>query len=286
MNYEDWPQNVILSGGPVMNVCEELATEVSGPRCHGSYVVGGCMRARSDSSSKSEGLGLRVLVVGNRGGMGAALVPPLCRVRPEVGGKMNAAPPPSIGLPVYKDLSLEALLGQSYGEFGLIISDNVSTECTLGICRRHKKRGFRLPYSRQPRDIRLAPNHHFVISRVSSYYHADLMTVPEIALHGAFHQAPDWLHFRRDRCDTRPSACSPSTCGGTPRRSGVRCSRARIGESGTVTWDNGWPTERRAGPSPSALSQPGISLPVLSTITPSQPTRLRSAGNGGLRDHS
>ena len=54
---------------------------------------------------------------------------------------MNAAPRLSIGLPVYNGEkylaeSLDALLGQSYGDYELIISDNASTDSTQEICRR------------------------------------------------------------------------------------------------------------------------------------------------------
>ena len=52
---------------------------------------------------------------------------------------MTAAPRLSIGLPVYNGgdrlaESLEALLGQSYEDFELIISDNASTEGTPDVC--------------------------------------------------------------------------------------------------------------------------------------------------------
>ena len=57
---------------------------------------------------------------------------------------MNAAPRLSVGLPVYNGEnylaeSLDALLGQSYEDFELIISDNASTDGTADICRRYGK---------------------------------------------------------------------------------------------------------------------------------------------------
>ena len=81
---------------------------------------------------------------------------------------MNAVPRLSIGLPVYngeKYLAegLEALLGQSYEDFELIISDNASTDGTAGICRRYEKQDSRVRYVRQPRNIGLVPNHNFVV---------------------------------------------------------------------------------------------------------------------------
>ena len=83
---------------------------------------------------------------------------------------MNAAPRLSVGLPVYNGEnylaeSLDALLGQSYEDFELIISDNASTDGTADICRRYGKQDSRIRYIRQPRNIGLAPNHNFVFQQ-------------------------------------------------------------------------------------------------------------------------
>ena len=76
------------------------------------------------------------------------------------------------------------------------------------------------------------------VAPLGSYHHADRIVVPEIALHGPFHQIPDWLYFRRDHPDRaeharrrcgpgapiwtragrtgygiRPPACMPNTSG-------------------------------------------------------------------------
>jgi glycosyltransferase involved in cell wall biosynthesis len=80
---------------------------------------------------------------------------------------MSTAPRLTIGLPVYNGEkyiaeSLEALLGQSFTDFELIISDNASTDSTGDICRRYEKQDSRVRYCRQPRNIGLAPNHNFV----------------------------------------------------------------------------------------------------------------------------
>ncbi len=73
----------------------------------------------------------------------------------------------SIGLPVYNgqnylSKSLDALLGQSYPDFELIISDNASTDGTEEICRRYAAMEPRIRYIRQPRNIGAAPNHNLV----------------------------------------------------------------------------------------------------------------------------
>lgn len=81
---------------------------------------------------------------------------------------MKTAPRLTIGLPVYNGEdylaeSLEALLGQSYEDFELVISDNASTDGTADICHRYGRQDSRIRYIRQPRNIGLNPNHNFVI---------------------------------------------------------------------------------------------------------------------------
>jgi glycosyltransferase involved in cell wall biosynthesis len=81
---------------------------------------------------------------------------------------MTMAPRLSIGLPVrngenYLAESIDSLLGQSYQDFELIISDNASTDSTADICRRYEKQDPRIRYFRQPQNIGLAPNHNFAV---------------------------------------------------------------------------------------------------------------------------
>lgn len=211
---------------------------------------------------------------------------------------MTRTPRLSIGLPVhngeqYLAEALDALLGQSYGDFELIISDNASTDGTEAICRRYAGTDRRIRYIRQQRNIGCAGNHNVVFTRsrgelfkwasdddlygrdllrrcvealdrrpdvvlahshtaiieggtggsargvayplatsaprapvrfrsvlfdeggdddygviradvlrrvhpYGSYYHADRPIIAELALHGPFHQVPEWLYFRRD----------------------------------------------------------------------------------------
>ena len=83
---------------------------------------------------------------------------------------MSAIPELSIGLPVYNGESflaesLDALLGQTYEDFELIISDNASTDGTPDICHRYEKKDSRIRYIRQPRNIGAAPNHNFLVQQ-------------------------------------------------------------------------------------------------------------------------
>jgi glycosyltransferase involved in cell wall biosynthesis len=84
----------------------------------------------------------------------------------------GAAPRLTIGLPVYNGEnylteSLDSLLGQSYEDFELIISDNASTDGTADICRRYEKQDSRIRHVRLPHNIGLAPNHNFLVQEAS-----------------------------------------------------------------------------------------------------------------------
>ena len=88
---------------------------------------------------------------------------------------VSASPRLSVGLPVYNGetyigQSIESLLGQSYEDFELIISDNASTDSTADICRHYGKQDPRIRYVRQPRNIGLSPNHNFVVQQARGEY--------------------------------------------------------------------------------------------------------------------
>jgi glycosyltransferase involved in cell wall biosynthesis len=83
---------------------------------------------------------------------------------------MSDVPRVSVGLPVYNGAeflaaSIDSLLGQTFDDFELIISDNASTDRTEDICRWYEKRDPRIRYFRQPRNIGAALNYNFVIER-------------------------------------------------------------------------------------------------------------------------
>jgi glycosyltransferase involved in cell wall biosynthesis len=81
---------------------------------------------------------------------------------------MTTVPRLSIGLPVYNGEqylaeSLDALIGQTYEDFELIISDNASTDHTEEISRDYAARDSRVRYIRQPENIGCAPNHNVLV---------------------------------------------------------------------------------------------------------------------------
>lgn len=76
----------------------------------------------------------------------------------------------TIGLPVYNGEehlagALDALLGQSYEDFELVISDNASTDGTAEICRGYEKQDRRVRYFRQPHNLGSAGNHNFLVDQ-------------------------------------------------------------------------------------------------------------------------
>lgn len=76
----------------------------------------------------------------------------------------------SIGLPVYNNEdflaeSIEALLGQTFGDFELIISSNASTDGTDDIAHDYARRDSRIQVFRQERNIGAAPHHDFVFRK-------------------------------------------------------------------------------------------------------------------------
>lgn len=83
---------------------------------------------------------------------------------------MGLTPRLTVGLPVYNGEehlaeSLDALLGQSYEDFELVISDNASSDGTAEICRSYQEQDSRIRYFRQPNNIGSAGNHNFLVDR-------------------------------------------------------------------------------------------------------------------------
>lgn len=82
---------------------------------------------------------------------------------------MGAVPPLTIGLPVYNGeqylaRSVDAVLGQTFGDFELILCSNASTDGTDEICHAYEREDERVRFIRQPRNIGAAPNHMFLVA--------------------------------------------------------------------------------------------------------------------------
>jgi glycosyltransferase involved in cell wall biosynthesis len=81
----------------------------------------------------------------------------------------------SIGLPVYNgeyflEQRLNSLLGQTFSEFELIISDNASTDSTSEICKKFVERDSRITYYRQEQNMGPNWNFNFVLQKSHSPY--------------------------------------------------------------------------------------------------------------------
>ena len=81
----------------------------------------------------------------------------------------------AIGMPVwngekYLSEAIESILGQTFGDLQLVISDNASTDGTAEICRSYVARDRRVQYIRQERNIGAAPNHNYVFHHSSGEY--------------------------------------------------------------------------------------------------------------------
>jgi len=73
----------------------------------------------------------------------------------------------SIGVPVrngerYLAEALDSLLGQTYKDFELLISDNASTDQTESICREYAEKDGRIRYYRSRYDVGLANNYNYL----------------------------------------------------------------------------------------------------------------------------
>lgn len=81
----------------------------------------------------------------------------------------------SIGMPVYNGAkyireALDSLLGQSFTDFELIISDNASTDGTASICQEYAARDPRIRYVRQPENRGILANFQYVLDEARSEY--------------------------------------------------------------------------------------------------------------------
>ncbi|MFN3597711.1 MAG: glycosyltransferase family 2 protein [Rubricoccaceae bacterium] len=86
---------------------------------------------------------------------------------------MPSPPPIAIGLPVYNgarylEQTLADLLGQTFGDFDLIVCDNASTDETEAIVRDAAARDRRVRYFRHARNLGALPNANFAFAQARS----------------------------------------------------------------------------------------------------------------------
>lgn len=115
----------------------------------------------------------------------------------------------TIGLPVfdgerYLAETLESLLGQSFGDFELVICDNASRDETESICRRYAGSDRRIRYTRSPDNVGAARNFNRTVEGARGRYfkwaaHDDLIHPDYLAeCVGVLDTHPDvvWCHTR------------------------------------------------------------------------------------------
>jgi glycosyltransferase involved in cell wall biosynthesis len=107
-----------------------------------------------------------------------------------------------IGLPVYNGEkylrdAIESILGQTFSDFRLLISDNASNDSTSEICREYAKSDRRIVYYRQSENIGGAANFNYVFQPESSPYF-------KWAAHDDVLEA-DFLRACVDRLDREPA---------------------------------------------------------------------------------
>jgi glycosyltransferase involved in cell wall biosynthesis len=88
---------------------------------------------------------------------------------------MQRKPGVSIGLPLYNgerhlEQTLDSILGQTFPDFELIISDNASTDRSGEICQQYRRRDRRIQYSRNPVNLGAACNFNRVFELSSGEY--------------------------------------------------------------------------------------------------------------------
>jgi glycosyltransferase involved in cell wall biosynthesis len=97
-------------------------------------------------------------------------------------------PSVSIGLPVYNGerfltLAIESVLGQTFTDLELVISDNASTDATQDICHQFMKADSRVRYIRHPHNVGVTRNFNGVVdharARLFKWASADDLVAPD-----------------------------------------------------------------------------------------------------------
>lgn len=95
----------------------------------------------------------------------------------------------SVGMPVYNgevylESAIDSILGQSEGDFELLISDNASTDKTQEICSDYKSQDSRIRYFRNAENLGAAENYNQVFRRARApyfrWFNGDDLSEPEL----------------------------------------------------------------------------------------------------------
>jgi glycosyltransferase involved in cell wall biosynthesis len=92
-----------------------------------------------------------------------------------VSSSTPAPPPVTIGLPVYNGerflpAAIDSILGQTYGDFALVVSDNASTDASLEIARDYARRDARVSVVATDVNHGAAWNYNRVVAEARSRY--------------------------------------------------------------------------------------------------------------------
>jgi glycosyltransferase involved in cell wall biosynthesis len=85
------------------------------------------------------------------------------------------APPLTVLLPTYNrsaslPRAIESVLGQTYADLGLLISDNASSDDTRAVCERYAGADARVVYFRQPHNLGPIGNFNWLLERADSEF--------------------------------------------------------------------------------------------------------------------
>jgi glycosyltransferase involved in cell wall biosynthesis len=81
----------------------------------------------------------------------------------------------TIGMPVFNDKifleeSLRSILGQTFSDFQLVISDDCSSDGSAEICRQYAAMDPRITYIRQPKNLGISRNMEFLLAQATTTY--------------------------------------------------------------------------------------------------------------------
>ncbi|MBL8378686.1 MAG: glycosyltransferase family 2 protein [Burkholderiales bacterium] len=116
----------------------------------------------------------------------------------------------SVGLPVYNGArwtagALDSFLGQSLGDFEVIVADNASTDDTEAVCRAYAERDARVRYFRNPTNIGVYANFNRVLELARGRYFK-WAACSDLCLEGFFQHCVETLERRPDAVLAYPRA--------------------------------------------------------------------------------